>query len=1748
VSGTRFARRARIARVRAAVVVMTVAAVVAAGSTAAGTTATAAATPAAAVPARHPVPKPKVSPGSQPVPKPAKLNDPPAVSPPKEHVNGDGKSLAATTDEINALQAQLPLGPGTKNAEYVPPAQSADAKAIAQAKSTGKPVEVVADRSEQNSVTANPDGTFTGQLWAGIQNVQQDGAWVKADTNLTAAADGLHPVAVKGDLTLSNGGDAPAAQFSDGAGHTVTLSSTGVLPTPRVSGDTATYPEVLPNVDLLQTALTSGVEQSLLVKTRPEGEFPTWKIPLKLDGLSAAANKTGGIDLADESGKAVFVLGAPTAFDATGLNVVTLKQQLVTNADGSTEIDVIPDQKWLSDPATKFPVTIDPTGTPISNYNHTYVDSGNPTTNYSSAAYDLAGRNTTQTLRTFFGFNTTAIAGLSIHTATLKAHIHMQHDPTYVMRMYDSSGPISTSTNYNNQPPVHLLRDSQDGATSWQVFDAKNMMQDWANAPATAQGTVALLAQLEADPLGGKSYDATLSGFTPEIDYTYNSAPTVPTSLASSQTSTFTPKLSGTSTDGYGQNVTSYFYVASPGSATPDIVNGSSVVAASGSPAKFTLDAGLVRANTTYSWWMKSCVLGLCSATTVHQSFTIDPLLGAGTNSTFSFTSRQLTDQLTLKVNNATGNLVAAEKNISLPGLTGDVSVAHTYNSLMNAAGSTNLGGWGSGYGWQMSGADERIGTNADGSANVWFSDGSVRQFLAGSTCGLSAPGAFCTPAGVDADLAQDSSGNWTLIDHASHQTNSFDSSGFLTDAADRIGNKVHYDYADQGCGAYEVTTITGTRGASTGRQLHVSYTSPANGCARSGLTQSDGGGYSRTVGIDQLVGGVNYADPYTFTDANGGVYNYNYNTGYALSYVQTPNGVETYISYDSSHRVTQIEQDPTGIDAITVFTYPAVGEVDVRDANLHTTKYFSDAYGRATKVTDANGNSQAGTWNGDHKLLTTTSAMDPTPATPTTTNAYAQNNNESLTKSTSYSGAFSSAHYGPTTPAGIPGGAYLADTSTDTMSSQTTYGYNSQGDENSSTKTPDETFKDYNTNTHGDTSVPGTIRFSSEPNQKGAGNSTPSHCTRDVAGTVDNCTYYGYDSDRNLTSVTPPDGASNIVGQTFTYDGFGRMNTATSGNGITTTYTYDNLDHTTAVAYSSGASNVSYGFDGDGNVIQRIDGSGTTGFQFDNLNRQTGKNIGSASVTCPSTPSNSQLCYTVDKVGNLKTMSDGRGTTSYNYDAVNNLTSMTEGSTGNVDKFAYNANNQRVQTWYKATGAAPAVTVCGTTFNRPATFAGHVSNCYDVDGRISSIAGTRASSDTTYVERLAYTYTLGTANTDLVQSRTDSAVGGTMTTYTYATAASTGNGGRLASAITGGGGPAYYYCYDGNGNIKNVWSSALNCATATPQHTYDTANQLTDTGYGTSAYDHDGNLTKSPSSTPALTSLTYNGADMTSSITPSGGSADNMGYTDNQGERVSQSRASATSYANGVGIQSQTAGSGTTYFERDPSGALISQVTPGGEYYYFTDNIGSVVALVDTSGTQVAVYGYDPYGGHATVGAASSPNTNIANANPYRYTGTYLDSTTGLYKMGVRYYDPNLGRFTQLDPAGHLLDLLQGNRYGYAGDDPVNNTDPSGARPLEEGSYPRGEAPTTDYCSNSPDHFGDASFKVACVLHDYCYQAQAGFIDCNADLLSGMEDSCKAAYGGWDWHRYACLGVAWTYWTAVSTAGYLAYINEPGA
>ena len=119
-----------------------------------------------------------------------------------------------------------------------------------------------------------------------------------------------------------------------------------------------------------------------------------------------------------------------------------------------------------------------------------------------------------------------------------------------------------------------------------------------------------------------------------------------------------------------------------------------------------------------------------------------------------------------------------------------------------------------------------------------------------------------------------------------------------------------------------------------------------------------------------------------------------------------------------------------------------------------------------------------------------------------------------------------------------------------------------------------------------------------------------------------------------------------------------------------------------------------------------------------------------------------------------------------------------------------------------------------------------------------------------------------------------------------------------------------------------------------------------------------------------------------------------------------------------------------------------LSETQGGATSYYGYDVHGDVRFLMSAAGTVTDTYDYDSYG-NLMAGTGTT-------ANVYRYPGEALDTETGLYYLRARYYDPVAGRFLSVDP---LAD--QGERpYLYAGADPVNGHDPTGAQEVLEYSF----------------------------------------------------------------------------------------------
>ena len=109
-------------------------------------------------------------------------------------------------------------------------------------------------------------------------------------------------------------------------------------------------------------------------------------------------------------------------------------------------------------------------------------------------------------------------------------------------------------------------------------------------------------------------------------------------------------------------------------------------------------------------------------------------------------------------------------------------------------------------------------------------------------------------------------------------------------------------------------------------------------------------------------------------------------------------------------------------------------------------------------------------------------------------------------------------------------------------------------------------------------------------------------------------------------------------------------------------------------------------------------------------------------------------------------------------------------------------------------------------------------------------------------------------------------------------------------------------------------------------------------------------------------------------------------------------------------------------------------------KYYYVKNIQGDIIAILDTNGTAVATYSYDPYGNVLTA------TGDLAEVNPLRYRGYYYDHETGLYYLQSRYYDPEVGRFLNADAfASTGQGLLGNNMFAYCLNSPVVFRDSSG-------------------------------------------------------------------------------------------------------
>ena len=120
-------------------------------------------------------------------------------------------------------------------------------------------------------------------------------------------------------------------------------------------------------------------------------------------------------------------------------------------------------------------------------------------------------------------------------------------------------------------------------------------------------------------------------------------------------------------------------------------------------------------------------------------------------------------------------------------------------------------------------------------------------------------------------------------------------------------------------------------------------------------------------------------------------------------------------------------------------------------------------------------------------------------------------------------------------------------------------------------------------------------------------------------------------------------------------------------------------------------------------------------------------------------------------------------------------------------------------------------------------------------------------------------------------------------------------------------------------------------------------------------------------------------------------------------------------------------------------------------DYFYLYNGLGDVVGLIDSSNKVVVRYQYNSWG--KVTSSEDTSGVSLATLNPFRYRKYVYDPETGLYCLGSRYYDPEVGRFVNADDPGTIFakpqELYNKNLYAYCDNNPVIREDIQGYFPI---------------------------------------------------------------------------------------------------
>jgi len=493
----------------------------------------------------------------------------------------------------------------------------------------------------------------------------------------------------------------------------------------------------------------------------------------------------------------------------------------------------------------------------------------------------------------------------------------------------------------------------------------------------------------------------------------------------------------------------------------------------------------------------------------------------------------------------------------------------------------------------------------------------------------------------------------------------------------------------------------------------------------------------------------------------------------------------------------------------------------------------------------------------------------------------------------------------------------------------------------------------------------------------------------------------------------------------------------------------------------------MSYLYDGNGNLIERVDARNvTTAYSYDPLNRLTARSYSD------STPANTYIYGDTQGAGQKPLLLRGR------------LLGVDAAGVSLWENLAFDAAGrvtQSRQTTATGLGAPLIWAVMSYTYDcagdlTSATYPSGrtVSTAHDSAGRISSVRG----NFNVYAKQFEYEAN-GAIRSMLLDNdlyeqrryneRLQARQIGLGQYYSTSNDLSSGDANRLLLG--------YQYGSTGsnNGNVSQQ-TITIPGKTYTQAYTYDTVNRLYDVHESenqvpswsqTFTHDRYGNLAQSGDGV-FYSSVNYdaNTNRVLSYVIPDVGTlvvdhdaAGNIKqgttYTYDAENRVTSYNGNTYAYDGEGRRVKKVSGGITTIYAYDVQGQLISEYSdatpsPVSTLHLTADHLGSTRVVTDKYGSLVSRHDYRPFG-QELLASGSNPRRSASDlygldSVRQKFTGKERDPESGLDYFGARYYWNSAGRFTSVDIAGpRLADPQSLDRFSYTRNNPLTRVDPDG-------------------------------------------------------------------------------------------------------